>query len=328
MAMLGIQKSGPFDVPGALAREWMAQPANPNGATNASVLKPYWNGDDVTKRPRDMWFIDLPLGLGEAQAAQYEAPFHHLATTPDDNGKSVRENREELEERAHERWWEPHWPRPEMRRQIETLRRYIVTPETAECRVFSWLSYPTLPDKNLIVIARDDDLTFGILQSRFHELWSLRKGSDLQDRPRYTHTSTFATFPFPDGMTPDLPLETALAHPEASAIAEAASELDRLRQSWLWPEGLWTVTVESVEGFPGRKVAIDERAAGELRRRTMTNLYKVRPEWLTAAHDGLNRAVARAYGLASAEADDEVLAMLLDLNLIRSCNAPSYRDSS
>jgi hypothetical protein len=317
VAMLGIQKSGPFDIHGDLAREWMAQPVNPNGAANAAVLKPYWNGDDVTKRPRDMWFIDLPLGLSEAQAAQYEAPFHHLATTPDENGKSVRENRQDLEERAHERWWEPHWPRQEMRRQIEALRRYIVTPETAEHRVFSWLSYPTLPDKNLIVIARDDDLMFGILQSRFHELWSLRKGSDLQDRPRYTHTTTFATFPFPDGMTPDLPLEIALARPEASAIAAAAGELDRLRQNWLWPEGLWTVVAESVGGFPGRRVAIDERSAGELRRRTMTNLYNTRPEWLTAAHDELNRAVARAYGLASEQIEDEALAMLLDLNLAR-----------
>lgn len=101
-----------------------------------------------------------------------------------------------------------------MRQKIERLARYIVTPETAQYRVFSWLRYPTLPDKNLIVIAREDDLMFGLLQSRFHELWSLRKGSDLQDRPRYTHTSTFATFPFPDGMSPDgkRPVETVVGN--------------------------------------------------------------------------------------------------------------------
>lgn len=58
-AFLGIQKSGPFDVPGTLARAWMGEPANPNGHSNAEVLKPYWNGDDLTGRPRDMWFIDL-----------------------------------------------------------------------------------------------------------------------------------------------------------------------------------------------------------------------------------------------------------------------------
>jgi hypothetical protein len=66
------------------------------------------------------------------------------------------------------------------------------------------LSYPVLPDKNLIVIPREDDLMFGLLQNRFHAAWALRKGSDLEDRPRYTHTTTFATFPFPEGMTPNV----------------------------------------------------------------------------------------------------------------------------
>jgi hypothetical protein len=51
-AFLGIQKSGPFDVPGDIARVWMAERANPNGRSNAEILKPYWNGDDLTGRPR------------------------------------------------------------------------------------------------------------------------------------------------------------------------------------------------------------------------------------------------------------------------------------
>ena len=58
-SFLGIQKSGPFDIPGDLARQWIALPPNPNGRANRDVLKPYWNGDDVTGRPRDIWFIDL-----------------------------------------------------------------------------------------------------------------------------------------------------------------------------------------------------------------------------------------------------------------------------
>ncbi len=63
------------------------------------------------------------------------------------------------------------------------------------------------PDHQLIVIARDDDTTFRILHSRFHELWSLRlctwlgKGND----PRYTPSTIFETFPFPAGLTPNAP---------------------------------------------------------------------------------------------------------------------------
>ena len=42
----------------------------------------------------------------------------------------------------------------------------------------------------------------GILHSRFHELWSLRKGSSLEDRRHCTPTTCFKTFPFPEGLTP------------------------------------------------------------------------------------------------------------------------------
>ena len=114
-AFLGIQKSGPFDVPGEVARAWMREPTNPNGKSNTAVLKPYWNGDDLTGRPRDMWFIDLPLGLSKADAALFASPFHHIETTPDEDGKTIQQLRMALGERAGPRWWEPHWPRPEMR---------------------------------------------------------------------------------------------------------------------------------------------------------------------------------------------------------------------
>jgi hypothetical protein len=317
-AFLGIQKSGPFDVPGELARAWMSEPANPNGRTNAEVLKPYWNGDDVTGRPRDMWFIDLPLGLDKSDAALFASPFTHIANTPDEDGNLIQDLRAALGERAGPRWWEPHWPRPEMRSRIEGTSRYIVTPETAQHRLFVWLAYPVLPDKNLIVIPREDDLMFGLLHSRFHEAWALRKGSDLQDRPRYTHTTTFATFPFPEGMTPNSDLKKAKTLPAAAAIETAAERLDQLRNGWLYPVDLVRSASEAVSGFPERIVAKDQTAARTLAGRTLTALYNDRPDWLVEAHHQLDTAVAAAYGWAADIATDEALRQLLDLNLIRS----------
>ena len=317
-AFLGIQKSGPFDVPGEVARGWMREPNNPNGRSNAEVLKPYWNGDDLTGRPRDMWFIDLPLGLSKAEASLFASPFHHVATTPDDEGLTVQQLRAALGERAGPRWWEPHWPRPEMRSRIERLSRYLVTAETAQHRVFVWLSYPVLPDKNLIVIPREDDLMFGLLQSRFHAAWALRKGSDLEDRPRYTHTTTFATFPFPEGMTPDVAVNAARALPAASAIEAAAARLDELRDGWLYPGDLIVTEAEVIKGFPVRRLAKDDAARQLLARRTMTALYNERPEWLTEAHRALDAAVSAAYGWDADIRDDDVLRRLLELNLARS----------
>ena len=51
VAFMGDTKGGPFDVAGDQAREWLRLPANPNGRTNADVLKPWVNGMDLTRRP-------------------------------------------------------------------------------------------------------------------------------------------------------------------------------------------------------------------------------------------------------------------------------------
>jgi hypothetical protein len=318
-AFLGIQKSGPFDVPGTLARAWMGEPANPNGHSNAEVLKPYWNGDDLTGRPRDMWFIDLPLRLSKADAALFASPFNHIANTPDEDGKMIHELREASGSSSDTYpWWQPWRPRPEMRSRIERLSRYIVTGETAEYRLFVWLAYPVLPDKNLIVIPREDDLMLGLLQNRFHEAWALRKGSDLQDRPRYTHTTTFATFPFPDGMTPDKAVATARALAAAPAIETAAKRLDELRNGWLYPADLIQRVPEIVAGFPERIIAKDQKATRTLAARTLTALYNERPGWLVEAHRLLDEAVAKAYGWPADIETEEALRRLLDLNLVRS----------
>src|SRR5947209_8144218 len=55
ISFLGIQTSGPHDIPGDLARRMLAMPTNPNRRSNHEILKPYWNGDDVAGRPRDRW---------------------------------------------------------------------------------------------------------------------------------------------------------------------------------------------------------------------------------------------------------------------------------
>jgi hypothetical protein len=120
---------------------------------------------------------------------------------------------------------------------------------------------------------------FGLLHSRFHEAWALRKGSDLQDRPRYTHTTTFATFPFPEGMTPASDLATARNLPTAAAIERAAKRLDQLRNGWLYPVDLVTSLPETVADFPDRIVPKDQAAARTLAGRTLTTTIDPTGSW-------------------------------------------------
>jgi hypothetical protein len=58
VCFMGASKKGPFDVPGDLARRWLTLP-NPHGRSNAEVLRPLWNGMDLTRRDRDVWIIDF-----------------------------------------------------------------------------------------------------------------------------------------------------------------------------------------------------------------------------------------------------------------------------
>ena len=308
-AFLGVYKNGPFDIPGDLAREWLLLPANPNGRPNADVLKPRVNGMDLTRRSSDQWIIDFGSFMTEAEAALYEAPFAHVA----EYVKPVRLRKRR--ERHRRFWWRHGETRPGLWRALDSLSRCVVTPTVAKHRLFVWLDTRVCPDHQLIVIARDDATTFGILHSRFHEAWSLRLGTSLEDRPRYTPTTTFETFPFPEGLSPDIPAGDYANDPCAVAIAEAARRLVELRARWLNPPEWVEWVDEPVPGYPKRPVPRNEDAAKALKKRTLTNLYNTRPQWLSDAHASLDTAVAAAYGWAADISDDEALRELLELNL-------------
>src|SRR5690606_5987087 len=126
----------------------------------------------------------------------------------------------------------------EMRTALAPLSRFIATTRVAKHRLFSWLASPTVPDSRLIVFARDDDYAFGVLHSWAHELWSLRTGSTLEDRPFYTPTSTFETFPFPWPLDTSDDALTEEQRGHRDAIGAAARALDEARRHWLNPPDL------------------------------------------------------------------------------------------
>ncbi len=103
---------------------------------------------------------------------------------------------------------------------------------------------------------------------------------------------------------------------------KATQDLNTLRDNWLNPPE-WTdwvrTEVEEKAGYPLRPVAKPGHEA-ELKKRTLTNLYNVRPAWLDNAHKTLDEAVAKAYGwndYTPEMSDEEILRRLLALNLAR-----------
>ena len=309
VAFMGDTKGGPFDIPGDQAREWLQAPANPNGRPNSDVLRPWMNGMDITRRPAGKWIVDFGWTMEREEAAFYEAPFQHVR----EHVYPARQRNRRESYRVN--WWRHVEPRQGMWRALDGLSRYIATPTVAKHRLFVWCDSRVCPDHQLIVIVRDDDTTFGILHSRFHEAWSLRLGTSLEDRPRYTPTTTFETFPFPEGLSPGIPASVYADDPRAIGIAEAARRLVELRDRWLNPPEWVEWIDEPVPGYPKRPVPRDEAAAKELKKRTLTNLYNTRPQWLADAHAALDAAVAAAYGWRVDISDDDALNALLTLNL-------------
>ena len=229
-----------------------------------------------------------------------------------------------------ENWWILGDPQKAMRRAVAGAPEVILTPRVSKHRLFQRAGLEILPTDALVVFARSDDYFFGVLHSRLHEVWALRLGTRLETRPRYTPTTCFETFPFPQP-TPE----------QERAIAEAAKELDELRNNWLNPPE-WTRT--EVLEFPGsadgpwaryvhdpdergigtvrypRIVPADEVFAKKLKKRTLTNLYNERPTWLDNAHRKLDEAVFAAYGWNAGMTDEEILENLLALNLYRAAH--------
>jgi type II restriction/modification system DNA methylase subunit YeeA len=312
VAVRGIERGGSFDVAGSLAREWLASPKNPNGRSNADVLRPLATAKGVTGRNPDKWIIDFS-SMTESEAALFELVFEYAKSTIQVSRGNNRE------QRTSKNWWLFRRSGELVRNSIQSLDRYIVTGLVWKHRTFAWLARGVIPDTRLVVIARHDDVSFGILCSRFHEAWTLRicQYHGVGNDPIYTQGTTFETFPFPEGLTPNIPASAYADDPRAIAIANAAKRLDQLRNAWLNPPELVDIVPEVVPGYPDRILPKTEEAAAILKKRTLTNLYNERPQWLADAHRDLDAAVAAAYGWAADISEEDALAKLLELNLSR-----------
>jgi len=306
----GFCLAGKFKVPSLTAQEWLHLP-NPNGRPNSDVLKPIYNGNDITKHWIGNWVVDFGPTMTEQEAALYEAPFAWV----DEHVKPARLGNREASRANY--WWRHGRSRPELRSKLEHLSRFIATPETAKHRFFVWFPLSVAPEHSLIVIPRGDDATFGILSSRIHTLWALAKGGrmGMGNDPRYNSTATFETFSFPPGFSF---VSSCLRGVAFDSISEAAKRLDELRNNWLNPPEWVERIPEVVPGYPERIVAKPGHEA-ELKKRTLTNLYNARPAWLDHIHKQLDAAVAYGWDDYTPDLPDaEILARLFKLNQERS----------
>jgi hypothetical protein len=319
----GVILRGQFDLSAQETRRLQADANNPNGRPNTDVLKVRKTGRDIMHSAPDSYVVDFGVNMAMEEASRYLLPFEYVK-------KHVFPMRKETKQLTSIANWWLHWnPRPEMRRALSGLKRYLATPRVAKHRVFVWLDGTVLPDAQLVVFARSDDYFFGVLQSRPHELWARRVGTQLRDAEsgfRYTSTTTFQTYPLP--WPPNQ--EPTNNSPNYDQIAKVARNLHEFREHWLHPEGIGVTfseltakhrtlnTLYNALDYYRQDVKGRTRNPAEWSKKVDSIISLDDIEEFDYMHIRLDNAVLTAYGWASNLTDEQIISLLFALNIERS----------
>lgn len=231
---------------------------------NAGRVRPYLTSRDLANSvdcEPTRWIIDFGT-----------MPLEDAAQSPkllDIVREKVRPEREGSKRHFAQLWWQFAWPRPEMRKALAPLDRYIVCTLTGKRFLTAWQTGETCPSNAVGVIAAQDDFAMGVMSSRAHDAWAWSWSSTMKSDLRYTPTSTFLTFPFPTPEDVDV----------RERVASASRALHTLRSEISRERGIGLTKLYNLYG---------EGAFGELHSR----------------HLELDRATAAAYGWPEANAQD------------------------
>jgi hypothetical protein len=253
-----------------------------------AVIKPFLIGRDLNREIEQKptrWIIDFGM-MDRKEAERYLGAFRYVQR----NVYPIRKlNRRESYVKY---WWRFVEPRSGMREALDSLMKYIAISSVTPHVIFCVSRSSILPDHSLIVVALDKFYTFGILQSRYHEVWAWASCSTFETRLRYTPTTVFETFPFPDPPNSYYDPRQVPRSPEARRLVDCAKELYKCRAALCKEKNLGLTKIYNL------------MKQGDL------------PE-LEELHNRLNDAVTACYGWPEGtwRDDNEVLSRLLALNL-------------
>jgi hypothetical protein len=248
-----------------------------NGTRFRDVVRPYLSGDDITSDPlqRPRRFI-VDFGTMSLEEAMKYPDALELVRS---QAKSAREKSNSFG--RNPRWWQFLWPRPIFRERIASFNCYIAGTATGKRILFCWCEADIIASNATNVFALNDHYHLGVLSSLVHTEWAQIRSSTLEDRIRYTPTSAFETFPWPDPI-----MDT-----QREQIAELARKIVARRQE---------ICLERQIGLTKLYNEVDDGAFADL----------------AALHRKLDQAVCAAYGWPRSIAGDpdETNARLLALN--------------
>lgn len=262
-----------FIIPEAEAKDLVAD----NAVNYADVVRPYVVGEDLATQVDQgpsRWIIDFGE-LGLEFASKYPRALRIVR-------ERVKPQRDRVSMDSRRlNWWLFGANASGMRTTISALSRYATVGRVGKRMLMAWQPAIVCPSDLVGVFAFNDDYSMGILLSRAHDAWAWEQSSTLKGDLRYTPTTVFATFPWPDPVTDD----------QRQAVATAASTL-----------------------YARRSELCREHNMG------LTALYNLMDDGgftdLAALHKKLDIAVAAAYGWPASVAQNptELVARLTTLN--------------
>lgn len=309
LACPGVQLSGQ----GFILTPTEAESMRAAGST--ALVKRYFTGRDLMQTMREQYVLDT-LGF-DSQTLRNQHPvvyqWLHDKVKPEREAK--RSTTSDSIEYA-ERWWLFSKPRPKFRQSLVGLGRFLVTSRTARHRVFQFTDAASLPETKVLIVALDDALALGVLQSSTHVTFANQTGGWLGvgNDSTYNHSDCFEKFPFPaedTGLTPQL----------RERIAQLAEQIDAHRKRVLAPES--GNTGLTLTGIYNVLAALREGRALTAKEKTQHTQGLVGV--LRELHDELDAAVLAAYGLPATASTDDILAHLVQLNTQRAAEEAQGR---
>ena len=188
---------------GFILKEMDARRLLDESPQNCEVVFPYLIGDDLNSRPDQSpsrWVINFFDWTEDHCADTYPNVFEVIRdkvmperTRRDENGEFV------LRKPLPQKWWIYADKRPKLYRTISTMDRVLVINRHTKCLAFSFQKTGIVYSDATVVVAMREWADFVALSSSFHDAWAWKNGSTMgAGTLRYTPSSIFETFPFPD----------------------------------------------------------------------------------------------------------------------------------
>ncbi len=296
----GVTKGDGFVLDRATRRRIVVDPRN------RDVVHPYLGGREMLHDTSvDRWVIDIPETDSLEAEARYPTLMSYLRKNvlPKRQEKAADESSRNTpllarnpkarvnmhHSRFLENWWRLNYRRGDMLAAISSLDRYIATSRVASINrrtVVCFVDASIRPGDSMTVFSLDDDYSFGVLSSCFHDVWTRARCSSMKSDPRYTSTTVWDTFPWPQNPSREV----------IAGIVNNSSEILKEREKYL-----------------DRGVSLE---------RQYESLNNPGNNRLKTLHESLDRLVAQAYGFSL---DEDPLAQLYALNQDLAASAADMR---